>query len=104
MLDRQAPKGGRVAENTTRVGDLIKAKEIAREDVAAAISTVFDGKTTLPQPNGYELVLPDLANKTMFSRKALLSALIEGQARGCECLSLSRSHGRGDRGRSGLSK
>ena len=30
---------------TTRIGDLIKAKEIKREDVIAAISTVFDGKT-----------------------------------------------------------
>src|SRR3712207_6838824 len=29
---------------TARVGDLIKAKELSREDLAAAISTVFDGK------------------------------------------------------------
>ena len=41
---------------TARVGDLTKAKELSREDLAAAISTVFDGKTALPLPNGYELM------------------------------------------------
>lgn len=29
-------------ETPTRVGDLIKAKEVNREDVEAAIATVFD--------------------------------------------------------------
>jgi hypothetical protein len=32
----------------SRVGDLIKAKEVCRDDVEAAIATVFDGKTFLP--------------------------------------------------------
>jgi hypothetical protein len=70
-----------MAENTTRVGDLIKAKEVKREDVVAAIATVFNGKAALPLPNGYELVLPDLSKMTAFSREALLSALIEGKAK-----------------------
>jgi hypothetical protein len=39
-------------EKPTRVGDLIKAKAILREDVVAAIATVFDGKSTLPLPGG----------------------------------------------------
>jgi hypothetical protein len=34
--------------DTTRVGDLIKAKEVSRGDVEAAIATVLDGKSTLP--------------------------------------------------------
>ena len=93
-----------MAENTTRVGGLIKAKEVKREDVAAAISTVFRRQDRLPLPNGYELVLPDLPKMTVFSREAIISALIEGKARGCECLSLCRSLGRGDRRRTSLSQ
>ena len=65
----------------THVGDLIKAKEIQREDVVAAISALFDGKTALPLPGGYELILPDLARMTTFSREAIISALIEGKSR-----------------------
>ena len=70
-----------MGENTTRVGDLIKAKEIKREDVAAAISGLFDGKTALPLSNDYELILPDLSKMTAFSCEAIMSALIEGKAR-----------------------
>ncbi len=42
--------------------------------MVAAISTVFDGKTALPLPGGYEFVLPDLAKMTAFSREAIISA------------------------------
>ena len=70
-----------MAETAARVSDLIKAKEITREDVVAAISAVFDGKTALPLPGGYEMILPELAKMTSYSREALLSALIEGKAR-----------------------
>ena len=75
------PESRSTPPDTTRVGDLIKAKEVLREDVVAAIATVFDGKTTLPLPNGYELILPDLSKMTPFAREAILSALIEGRAR-----------------------
>ena len=71
------PESRSTPPDTTRVGDLIKAKEVLREDVVAAISTVFDGKTTLPLPNGYELILPDLSKMTPFAREAILSTLIE---------------------------
>jgi hypothetical protein len=50
------PKGK--AESS--VGDLIKAKELRREDVEA----LFNGETRLPLPNGFALVLPDLAKLT----------------------------------------
>ena len=76
------PESRSTPPDTTRVGDLIKAKEVLREDVVAAISTVFDGKTTLPLPNGYDLILPDLSRMTPFAREAILSALIEARARG----------------------
>jgi hypothetical protein len=49
--------------------------------VVAAISALFDGKTALPLPGGYELILPDLARMTTFSREAIISALIEGKSR-----------------------
>jgi hypothetical protein len=41
---------------------------------------VFDGKTALALPNGYEVILPDLA-MTAYSRGATMGALIEGKAR-----------------------
>ena len=58
-----------VAYTTARVGDLIKAKDVKREDVVTAISAVFGGKGALPWPNGYELDLPDLGKMTAFSRR-----------------------------------
>jgi len=76
------PKGqASPAADATRVGDLIKSKEIQREDVVATIATVFDGKTALSLPGGYELISPDLGKMTPYSREAIMSALIEGQAR-----------------------
>ncbi len=44
-------------EKPTRVGDLIKAKDVKREDVVAAISAVFNGKTALPLPGGVRVDL-----------------------------------------------
>ena len=73
------PESRSTPPDTTRVGDLIKANEVLREDVVAAISTVFDGKTALPLPNGYELILPDLAKMTPFAREAIMPALIEAR-------------------------
>ena len=67
-------------EKPARVGDLIKAKEIERDDVAAAIATVFDGKTALPLPGGCGLILPDLAKMSPYSREAIMTALIEAGA------------------------
>jgi hypothetical protein len=66
-------------EKPTRVGDLIKAKAILREDVVAAIATVFDGKSTLPLPGGHTLVLPDIEKMTPYTREAILTALIEAR-------------------------
>jgi len=70
-----------------RVGDLIKAKDILREDVVAAIATVFDGKSTLSLgEGGHALILPDLAKMTPFvtpfAREAIMSTLIEAGTEG----------------------
>jgi hypothetical protein len=67
-----------VSERPTRVGDLIKAKGVSRDDVEAAISSLFDGKTTRSLGERvYALVLPDLAKMTPFAREAIMSAVIE---------------------------
>jgi hypothetical protein len=58
---------------------------------------VFDGKTALALPNGYEVILPDLA-MTAYSRGATMGALIEGKARKLPqppCLTLRVRHGGG---------
>jgi hypothetical protein len=67
--------------DTTRVGDLVKAKELRPEDVEEAIAGLFNGRTTLPLPGGYELILPEFSKLTAYTRTALLTALIEGRAR-----------------------
>ena len=41
-------------EKPMRVGDLIKAKDILREDVVAAIATVFDARA--PSPSEREVM------------------------------------------------
>ena len=69
-----------MAENTTRVGDLVKAKEITRDQVLAAVATLFDGRTTMPVSDGYALILPDLSKMTPFTREAIMSAVIEARA------------------------
>ena len=69
-----------MAENTTRVGDLVKAKEITRGQVLAAVATIFNGRTAVPVSDGYALVLPDLSKRTPFTRETILSAMIEAGA------------------------
>ena len=46
----------------------------------AAVATIFDGRTTPPVSDGYELILPDLAKMTPFTREAIMSAMIEAGA------------------------
>ena len=70
-----------MSDKPVRVGDLVKAKEITRDQVLAAVATIFDGRTTLALPNGYELILPDLSKMTPFTREAIMTAMIEAGAR-----------------------
>jgi cytochrome c-type biogenesis protein CcmE len=69
-----------VSEKPVRVGDLVKAKEITRDQVLAAVATVFDGQTAVPVSDGYALILPDLSKMTPFAREANISMLIEAGA------------------------
>jgi hypothetical protein len=66
---------------STRVSDLIKAKELRAEDVEEAIASLFNGRTTFSLPGGYELILPEFSKLTTYTRTAILTALIEGRAR-----------------------
>jgi hypothetical protein len=59
----------------------VKAKELRAEDIEEAIASLFNGRTTLPLPGGYELILPEFSKLTAYTRTAILTALIEGQAR-----------------------
>jgi malic enzyme len=68
-----------VSEKPARVGDLVKAKEITRDQVLAAVATILDGRTTLPVSDGYA-ILPDLSKMTTFAREAIMSAMIEAAA------------------------
>jgi hypothetical protein len=63
-----------------RVGDLVKAKEITRDQVLAAVATIFDGRTAVPVSDGYEVILPDLSKMTSYTREAIMSAVIEAGA------------------------
>ena len=69
-----------MSEKPTRIGDLVKAKEITRDQVLAVVATIFDGQTTVPVSDGYALILPDLSKMTPFTREAIVSALIEAGA------------------------
>ena len=69
-----------MSEKPVRVGDLVKAKEITRDQVLAAVATIFDGRTTVPLSDGHALILPDLAKMTPFAREAIVSTLIEAGA------------------------
>ena len=59
----------------------MKAKELRPEDVEETIAGLFNGRTPLPLPGGYELTLPDFSKLTAYTRTALLTALIEERAR-----------------------
>ena len=69
-----------MSEKPVRVGDLVKAKEITRDQVLAAVATVFDGRTAVPVSDGCEVILPDLSKMTPFTREAIMSAMIEAGA------------------------
>jgi hypothetical protein len=69
-----------VSEKPARVGDLVKAKEITRDQVLAAVATIFDGRTAVPVSDGYEVILPDLSKMTSYTREAIMSAVIEAGA------------------------
>ena len=69
-----------MSEKPVRVGDLVKAKEITRDQVLAAVATVFDGRTAVPVSDGYALILPDLSKMPPFTREAIMSAMIEAGA------------------------
>ena len=69
-----------MSEKPVRVGDLIKATEITRDQVLAAVATIFDGRTTLPVSDGYALIMSDLSKMTPFTREAIMSAMIEDGA------------------------
>jgi cytochrome c-type biogenesis protein CcmE len=69
-----------VSEKPVRVGDLVKAKEITRDQVLAAVATILDGQTALPVSDAYALILPDLSKMTPFTREAIMSAMIEARA------------------------
>ncbi len=69
-----------MSEKPVRVGDLVKAKEITRDQVLAAVATIFDGRTTVPVSDAYEVILPDLSKMTPFTREAIMTAMIEAGA------------------------
>jgi hypothetical protein len=65
---------------TKSVGSLIRASKVSREDVEQAIARVFDGRTHLPLRDGQALVMPALKDMTVYSREALMTALLLAQA------------------------
>ena len=69
-----------MSEKPVRVGDLVKAKEITRDQVLAAAATLFDGRTAVPVSDGYALILPEPSKMTPFTREAIMSAMIEAEA------------------------
>ena len=69
-----------MSEKPVRVGDLVKAKEITRDQVLAAVATIFDGQTAVPASYGYEVIPPDLSKTTPFTREAIMTAMIEAGA------------------------
>jgi hypothetical protein len=64
---------------TKSVGSLIRASKVSREDVEQAIARVFDRGTHLPQRDGQALVMPALKDMTVYSREALMTALLLAQ-------------------------
>ena len=69
-----------MSEKPVRVGELINAKEITRDQVLAAVATIFDGRTAVHVSDGYARILPDLAKMPSFTREAIMSAMIEAGA------------------------
>jgi hypothetical protein len=69
-----------VSEKPIRAGDLTKVKELTRNQVLAAVATIFDGRTTVSVSDAYALILPDLIKMTPFTREAITTAVIEAGA------------------------
>ena len=69
-----------MAEPKSSVASLIRARKVSREDVEQAIARVFDGKSHLPLRDGQALVMPALKDMTVYSREALMTALLLAQA------------------------
>jgi hypothetical protein len=69
-----------MAEDKRCVGSLIRANKVSREDVEAAIARIFDGKSHLRLRDGHALVMPDLSKMTVYSREALMTALLLTEA------------------------
>src|SRR5918997_880850 len=67
-------------EATIRAAESGGAKEITRDQVLAAVATIFDGRTTVPVSDGYALILPDLSKLTPSAREANISMLTEAGA------------------------
>ncbi|HEX2138045.1 MAG TPA: hypothetical protein VHG30_19490 [Microvirga sp.] len=69
-----------MAESKADVGSLIRANKLSRKDVEEAIARVFDGRSRLPLANGRALVMPALKDMTVYSREAIMTALLLAEA------------------------
>ena len=70
----------KAAEETTTVGTLVRTGYLTRKDVEAAAARLFDGRTPLPLANGHALIMPDLRQMTLYSREAIMTALLLANA------------------------
>ena len=61
-------------------GELIKAKELSPKDIEA----LFDGKTTLPLPNGRALVLPAWKGFTPHVQEVIRSTRLQAKVTNAE--------------------
>ncbi len=64
------------ADEAPDVGMLIRTSKVSRRDVEEAAARLFDGKTPLPLADGHALILPDLKKMTVYSREAIMTALL----------------------------
>jgi len=69
-----------MAETRGSVGALIRANKVSRADVEDALARVFDGQSHLPLRDGHALVMPALKDMTVYSREALMTAVLLAQA------------------------
>ena len=69
-----------MAEKRNDVGSLIRTNKLSRQDVEEAIARVFDGRSHLPLGLGQALVMPALNDMTVYSREAIMTALLLAQA------------------------
>ena len=69
-----------MAKSKADVGSLVRANKLSRNDVEEAIARVFDGRNRLPLANGRALVMPALKDMTVYSREAIMTALLLAEA------------------------